>query len=128
MAKYIIDVPNNGYVSKEDGCLYIPLMSDGCDPLMVNPTWLLTGYHAEPYIETDRKAIENEVWENTWKMFLIPEDFGATMGDSYSEAKAKYDAWKKEKEDETIKQKVIDLANDIGIHKLYSMVVDIRGE
>ena len=128
MAKYIIDVPNNGYVSKEDGCLYIPLRSDGCDPLMVNPTWLLTGYHAEPYIETDRKAIENEVWENTWKMFLTPEDFGATMGDSYSEAKAKYDAWKKQKEDEATMKEVTALAEKIGIHKLYSMVKEIRGE
>ena len=39
------------------------------------------------------------MWENTWKMFLTPEDFGATMGDSYSEAKAKYDAWKKRKDE-----------------------------
>lgn len=136
--KYIIDVPNNGYVSEEDGCLYIPLRSDGCDPLMVNPTWLLTGYHAEPYIEPDRKAIENETWDLVNRIAdMSYEDFiscfeGETeeyvYGLPYHEVKAKYEEWKKQKEDEATMKEVTALAEKIGIHKLYSMVKEIRGE
>ena len=68
-----------------------------------------------PYTEPDRKAIENEVWQNTWKMFLTTEDFGATMGDSYSEAKAKYDAWKQLKEEIHVGDEVEDNDGTRGI-------------
>lgn len=49
---------------------------------------------------------------------------------SYQEAKAKYDAWKeqKQKEDNEYLKEVTALAEKIGIHKLYSMVKEIRGE
>lgn len=79
--KYIIDIPNE---LAEATARY---WNETTDMTLV------------PYTEPDRKAIEDEVWENTWKMFMTPEDFGATMGDSYSEAKAKYDAWKEQKEE-----------------------------
>lgn len=92
-----------------------------------------------PYTEPDREAIENEVWEFVKTLGSISQYQRKEMfGDvaywyvldtfNYQEAKAKYDAWKKQKEDEEIKQKVIDLAEEIGIHKLYSIVREIRGE
>lgn len=45
--KYVIDVPDK-YVSKEDGQLYVALRSEECDESL-NPTWVCTGYHCEPY-------------------------------------------------------------------------------
>lgn len=94
-----------------------------------------------PYTEPDRKAIEDEVWEFVKQIecmtFKEIEDcfdteyegvpFVANMF-SYQEAKAKYDAWKKQKEDEATMKEVTALAEKIGIHKLYSMVKEIRGE
>ena len=130
MAKYIIDIPDEhefDWVNKSSR-----LGFELCFPINETATnkkyHIPTGLKLESYTEPDREAIENEVWENTWKMFLTPEDFGATMGDSYSEAKAKYDAWKKQKEDEATMKEVTALAEKIGIHKLYSMVKEIRGE
>ena len=87
-----------------------------------------------PYTETDRKAIEDEVWSFAWKIFNM--DFGeyAKLFDDnecpsdYRETKAKYEEWKKQKEDEATMKEVTALAEKIGIHKLYSMVKEIRGE
>ena len=128
--KYIIDIPKEhefDWVNKSSRFGF-----ELCFPINETATnkkyHIPTGLKLESYTEPDREAIENEVWENTWKMFLTPEDFGATMGDSYSEAKAKYDAWKKQKEDEATMKEVTALAEKIGIHKLYSMVKEIRGE
>lgn len=92
--KYIIDIEDE--YTKD----WVNETKELCVPISV-PTLqrtyhVITGFKLEPYTDPDRKAIEDEVWENTWKMFLTPEDFGATMGDSYSEAKAKYDVWKEE--------------------------------
>ncbi len=93
MAKYIIEFENEPSMV-EAGLRYYQ-----CKQV---PYWGVSHgiiKNLTPYTEPDRKAIEDEVWENTWKMFMTPEDFGATMGDSYSEAKAKYDAWKEQKEE-----------------------------
>ena len=99
--KYIIDIPKeyeSDWVNKSSR-----LGFELCFPINETATnkkyHIPTGLKLESYTEPDRKAIEDEVWENTWKMFLTPEDLGATMGDSYSEAKAKYDAWKREKKE-----------------------------
>lgn len=92
-----------------------------------------------PYAEV-QKDIENEVWEFAGKMISTSgnevsemwgcaTNFGEVMHNTtYSEAKAKYDEWKKEKEDEATMKEVTALAEKIGIHKLYSMVKEIRGE
>jgi len=78
--------------------------------------------------EFARKMIStsgNEVSE----MWGCATNFGEVMHNTtYSEAKAKYEEWKKQKDDNAIKQKVIELADEIGIHKLYAIVSDIRGE
>lgn len=98
--KYIIDIPDTGYVSEETGQLYLPLRSAECDESR-NPTWIITGYHCEPYTEPDRKTIEDEVWAFAKKVRLeefIDEEgrlHGYISGfNSYSEAKAKYEAWR----------------------------------
>ena len=68
---------------------------------------------------------EDEVSE----MWGCATNFGEVMHNTtYSEAKSKYDAWKKQKEDEATMKEVTALAEKIGIHKLYSMVKEIRGE
>ena len=49
---------------------------------------------------------------------------------SYQEAKAKYESWmtdKKQNEASELEE-VTALANRIGIHRLYSLVKEIRGE
>ena len=120
--KYIVELEDEPYM-REDGVNYYTCKSARWYKLGETVINRLT-----PYTEPDREAIENEVWENTWKMFLTPEDFGATRGDSYSEAKAKYDAWKEQKEDEATMKEVTALAEKIGIHRLYAIVKEIRGE
>lgn len=66
-------------------------------------------YKLTPYTEPDREAIENEVWEFATTCTKMDgadsvDVFGGFSLDSftkysYQEAKAKYDAWKKSKEE-----------------------------
>ena len=133
MAKYIIEL--NDEANKD-------LIGDAYYSCKQIPWWGVSKEIVKrlmPYTEPDRKAIEDEVWGLVGGIANMDNnDYGRVFGcigrwtllskKTYQEVKEKYDAWKKRKEDETIKQKVIDLANDIGIHKLYSLVVDIRGE
>lgn len=99
--KYIIDIPDeyeNDYISMS------PLLGkEFCYPLRnMNKTYVIpTGLKIEPYTEPDRKDIEDEVWEFAKKVRLeefIDEEgrlHGYISGfNSYSEAKAKYEAWK----------------------------------
>ena len=141
--KYIIDIPKeyeSDWVNKSSR-----LGFELCFPINETATnkkyHIPTGLKLESYTEPDRKAIENEVWEFVKQIecmtFKEIEDcfdteyegvpFVANMF-SYQEAKAKYDAWKKQKEDEATMKEVTALAEKIGIHKLYSMVKEIRGE
>ena len=104
--KYIIDIPDeyeNDYISMS------PLLGkEFCYPLRnMNKTYVIpTGLKIEQYTETDRKVIEDEVWEFAKKVRLeefIDEEgrlHGYISGfNSYSEAKAKYEAWKKQKDE-----------------------------
>jgi len=103
MAKYIIDIPDEEETMWEgfNGDLFIPItMNKG------TKTWVNTDLKMIPYTEPDRKAIEDEVWEFAKKVRLeefIDEEgrlHGYISGfNSYSEAKAKYDAWKKQKDE-----------------------------
>ena len=99
--KYVIEIPSKAdFVTAyymEDG---LPVMykSDRIDDL-------------EPYTEPDRKAIEDEVWEFAGKMIATSENevsemwgcatnFGEVMHNTtYSEAKAKYEEWLKQKDE-----------------------------
>ena len=58
--------------------------------------------------------------------FSFPQE--VTMNLSYNEAKAKFEVWLKQKDYRQNREKVIALADDIGIHNLYALVCDIRGE
>ena len=75
----------------------------------------------EPYIEPDRKAIEDEVWEFAKKVRLeefIDEEgrlHGYISGfNSYSEAKAKYKAWLKQRDEIRVGDEV-EICGTIGI-------------
>ena len=104
--KYIIEIPSKAdFVTAyymENG---LPVMytSDKIDDL-------------EPYIESDRKAIENEVWSfvDFLENKLKASDYDDVFDDNspydkytYQEAKAKYEAWLKQKDEIKIGDEVI---------------------
>ena len=99
MAKYIIDIANDDYLVSLHGV-------GSCSFKKVTDL--------KPYTEPDREAIENEVWEFARKL-THPSNGGlyenekkeifdrrnsdsVLIGMSYQEAKAKYEAWKREKD------------------------------
>ena len=131
--KYIVELEDEPCM-REDGVNYYTCKSARWYKLGETVINRLT-----PYTEHDRKAIEDEVWELASKLIwtfterecrqifgmeaaYVPRDM------PYSEAKSKYEVWKKQKEDEAIMKEVTALSEKIGIHKLYSMVKEIRGE
>ena len=96
--KYIIDVPCE--LIEDDGLL--TFRSPYAD--------VLTDIHAEPYTEPDRKDIEDEVWELAdcmCRMGVKERDlcFGfqltteVTANLTYQEAKSKFEAWLKQKDE-----------------------------
>ena len=100
--KYIVDIPSE-LVLKDDGYSF----SDGNSYCITGNLSKLT-----PYAEPDRNVIEDEVWEFVKKIECLTvgetEDcfdveyegipFVANMF-SYQEAKARYEAWKKQKDE-----------------------------
>lgn len=100
MAKYIIDIPRR---YEEGDYLHIPISCENSDTV-----WMPTNIKPIPYTEPDRKAIENEVWEFATTCTKMDgadsvDVFGGFSLDSftkysYQEAKAKYEAWRKQKE------------------------------
>lgn len=100
MAKYIVELEDEPYM-REDGVNYYTCKSARWYKLGETIINRLT-----PYTEPDRKAIEDEVWSFAWKIFNM--DFGeyAKLFDDnecpsdYRETKAKYEEWKKQKEEE----------------------------
>lgn len=124
--KYIIDVPDEA-VSFMDGEMDFFVEPKIRDERRRHYVLRIDHKDVSIYTEPDRKTIENEVWENTWKMFLTQEDFGATMGDSYSEAKAKYEAWKKSKEEIRVGDEVEQITasgNPVGLKCVVTKIVD----
>ena len=104
--KYIIDVPSDLYAICKT--LRVPVKVGNGDI-----SWYNTHLTAEPYTEPDRKAIEDEVWEFVSMLMNMHPDvaediywsmnggkgIGVAAEMTYQEAKARYDAWKKEKEE-----------------------------
>lgn len=143
--KYIIDIPDDGqckYIYNED-TKELKFPCPRLDPnsfMGLDITISVSG--VTPYTEPDRKAIEDEVWEFASMLMNMHHDvagdiywsmnggkgIGVAAEMTYQEAKAMYEAWKKQKEDEATMKEVTALAEKIGIHKLYSMVKEIRGE
>lgn len=108
MAKYIIDVP--------DGTKWIEAYY-AVDHFRYQGKSILVD-SLIPYTEPDRKDIEDEVWELASKLiWTFPERecrqiFGmesvyVPRDMTYQEAKSKYEAWLKQKEDEQSREKII---------------------
>ena len=116
--KYIIDVPNQDYsYDKILHTLKLKFYDDNlsCEVLL----------DAEPHTEPDRKAIEDEVWR--FLVFLIDEmdvddkyncfnqssayRIASTM--SYKEAKSKYEAWLKQKDEIHYGDEVMSVEDDV---------------
>ena len=140
--KYIIDIPKeyeSDWVNKSSR-----LGFELCFPINETATnkkyHIPTGLKLESYTELDREAIENEVWNFVRFMsqgmsslrrkecFGFDATLSAIKEMPYQEAKAKHEAWKKGEEDRELLKEVTALAERVGVHKLYSMVKEIRGE
>lgn len=112
--KYIIDIEDE---YTKDWVNDTPMCKELCMPISIpnrqRTYYVSTGFKLEPYTEPDRKAIEDEVWEMAR---LISYDGGLKLTDlyecyksssiqevmknhSYQEAKEKYEAWRKQKDE-----------------------------
>lgn len=107
--KYIIDIPNDDVGRWIGGTpyglkLFVPLSIEDCGEYHIK-----TEIPVEPYIEPVRKAIEDKVWDFVRTCLVMDgSDFVDAFDScsyinllehSYQEAKAKYDEWKKQKDE-----------------------------
>ena len=140
MAKYIIDIPEeheNDYIAETPfgKRLFFPLR-------ITDVTYSLpTHLQVEEYTDDNREEIENEVWEFVRMFSCLGNHAISEIGDdknatdslalierySYQQTKAKYDAWKKEKEEIHVGDEVtskfgdgvvIDIVADESVHVL----------
>ena len=143
--KYIIDIPNadvSRWVAETPlgKKLYIPIsVEDG------NEYSIATEIYAEEYTEPDRKAIEDEVWSLAREIAYCMSlqeciDTGMLHDDdiydsasgvleklTYQEAKARYDAWLKKKDDIRVGDEVRYHGNKyvvgyVGVDEVYHIV------
>lgn len=121
--KYIIDIEDE---YTKDWVNNTPMCKELCMPISVpnrqRTYHVITGFKLEPYTEPDRKAIEDEVWRFASMLMNMHPDVaediywsinggkgvGVAAEMTYSEAKAKYDAWKKEKDEIRVGDEVAD--------------------
>ena len=129
--KYIIDVPEDRVHG--DILCALAIMEDSLDH------YLPTGIKAVPY---DESEAEQRGIDKAWKLAQELENmeiddwkdcFHGSCEDgltkmSFDEANERYKEWSKRKDDKQNREKVIALANDIGINCLYTLVCDIRDE
>lgn len=135
--KYIIDIPDE---HESDFIAETPFGKRFCFPWRITDVSysLPTHLHVEEYTEPDRKAIEDEVWELVGVIANMDNnDYGRVFGcigrwtllskKTYQEVKAKYDAWKKEKDEVHVGDEVtskfgdgvvIDIVADESVHVL----------
>lgn len=106
MAKYIMNVPDEiiKFMNGKFDIFIEPEVKVGeCRHYKVR----LDDTEITPYTEPDREAIENEVWEFVSKLVwsfvdreILGMDIALAVRDmTYQDAKAKYDAWKKQKDE-----------------------------
>ena len=120
MKKFIIDIP--------DSTIWIDVpQSSMKNGLITFTTKSIPVEKLTPYTEPDRKAIEDEVWEFAGKMIATSENevsemwgcatnFGEVMHNTtYSEAKAKYEEWLKQKDDIYVGDEVENASHKKGI-------------
>ena len=131
--KYIIDVSRDR-VSK-NGKLQLL-----CEIENSLPQYVHTAIDAEPYKESSRKAIEDEVWEFVKEIECLTRDeaedcfdveydgipFVANMF-SYQEAKAKFEAWLKQRDEIRVGDEVVYRGNKyvvgyVGADEVYHIV------
>ena len=118
MPKYLIDIPDGTvYGYDEDKKILIFPEKDFIEVSEVSNLIYLP--NIVPYEESDRKAIEDEVWEfaremistsghEVSEMWGCVTNFGEVMHNTtYQEAKAKYEAWKRTKEEIRVGDEVI---------------------
>lgn len=136
--KYVIDIPEDMIIkSALNGLtLGIPMLVSATQKEYVIPT----NIQLNQYTEFNRKDIEDEVWKFVEKLEYLTvgetEDcfdveyegtpFVAGMF-SYQEAKAKYDAWKKEKEEIRVGDEVKHRGRNyvvgyVGADKVYHLI------
>ena len=114
--KYIIELEDEPYM-REDGVNYYTCKSARWYKLGETIINRLT-----PYTEPDREAIENEVWEFAKGLLNYTDDDWEAITNMllldvpYHEAKAKYDAWKKQKDE-------IHVGDEIVLYENVKMVV-----
>ena len=118
--KYIIDVPEEQrhmYDEKEKVLSFLVMAKNATCNIAID-------IDAEPYTEPDRKSIEDEVWEFLDFLFtgMSPQEryecfnkvfshmIVSTM--SYQEAKAKYEAWKKQKDEIHVGDEIVGIYSD----------------
>lgn len=99
MAKYIIDIP--------DDTTYINALKYEDNKCVAAMSYVIPDLI--PYTEPDRKAVENEVWDfatscidmdgNDFCRCFEYDSVYCLTEYTYSEAKSKYDAWKKQEEE-----------------------------
>lgn len=105
MAKYIIDVPDDGqcqYKYNED-TKELKFPCPRIDPnSFMGLDIVLTG--ATPYTEPDKEPTVNEAWDFVKALYGLSDEElyeifpnGCPYEMAYSEAKAKYEAWRKQK-------------------------------
>ena len=123
--KYIIDIEDE---YTKDWINDTPMCKELCMPISIpnrqRTYHVSTGFKLEPYTDPDRKAIEDEVWKfaremistsghEVSEMWGCVTNFGEVMHNTtYQEAKAKYDAWRKQKDEIRVGDEVID--KDVG--------------
>lgn len=127
--KYIIEIENEPYGRNDD-----PFMPHGMDEL-----YRAKGFNSlvfdtnglnklTPYTEPDKDQIENDVWEFARSLLYHSEDEWNDLvnlllveKESYKEAKAKYEAWKKQKDE-------IRVGDEILVYGLRRVVTSIDDE
>ena len=138
--KYIIEIENEPFGRNDD-----PFFPHGMDELYRAKGFKSLVFDQNgldkltPYTEPDREAIENEVWEFAKKMVSTSgnemsdiwgcaTNFGEVMHNTtYSEAKSKYEAWKKKKEEIRVGDEVEQITasgNPVGLKCVVTKIVD----
>lgn len=130
--KYIIDIEDE---YTKDWVNETPMCKELCIPISVpnrqRTYHVITGFKLEPYTEPDRKAIENETWDLANRIAdMSYEDFiscfeGETeeyvYGLPYHEVKAKYEEWKKQKDE-------IHIGDEVNFGNRKGVVVRLDGD
>ena len=125
--KYIIDIPDE---HESDFIAETPFGKRFCFPWRITDVAysLPTHLHVEEYTDVNREEIENEVWNFVRFMsqgmdssrrkecFGFDATLSAIKEMPYQEAKAKYDAWKKQKEQ-------IHVGDEVELYENVKMVV-----